>query len=92
MKASIQFEPQGTATLIEMVGDNATLQSDFSAPPGATLRGSSANGEQTVLIKVRDCRRCPTAPNQFVLRGRWVNLSRDAREALAGSLTDSQAK
>ena len=90
MKASIQFDQKGTATLIDMVGDNATLQSEFSAPPGATLQGTISSCEQHVHIKVRDCRRCPDAPLQFVLRGRFVNLSRSARDVLVGSLADAR--
>ena len=91
MKGSIQFEQHGTATLCDMLGDNATLQSDFSAPPGATLRGSVEGAHHVVCIKVRDCRRCQTSLDQFVLRGRWVNLSRSARDALASSLPNGQA-
>ena len=90
MKASIRFDQKGTATLIDMLGDNLTLQSDFSAPPGATLQGTITNCGQQVHIKVRDCRRCPNAPNQFVLRGRSVNLSRSARGAFVGSLADGR--
>jgi hypothetical protein len=90
MKASIQFDQKGSATITDVIGDNTTLQSDFSAPPGATLQGTISSCNQPVHIKVRDCRRCLDAPNQFVLRGRFVNLSRLARDVLVGSLADGR--
>jgi hypothetical protein len=88
MSASIRFEQRGMATLIEMVDDSATLRCDFSAPPGAPITGLLLSSNQMIQLKVRDCRRAPQHPDQFVLRGRWVNLSRAARESLLGSLAD----
>jgi len=90
MKALIQFEHRGSATLLELVEESATLRCDFSAPPGAPIYGRLVSCNQEVQLKVRDCRRSRENPNEFVLRGRWVNLSRPAREALAGSLADGQ--
>ena len=90
MRALIQFEHRGSATLLEMVDESATLRCDFSAPPGAPICGLLVNCNQEVQLKVRDCKRSRENPNEFVLRGRWVNLSRPAREALAGSLADGQ--
>ncbi len=88
MSASIRFEQRGLATLIEMVDDNATLRCDFSAPPGAPITGVLLSSNQRVQLKVRDCRRAPQHPDQFLLRGRWVNLSRSTKEALLGSVAD----
>ena len=90
MSALIQFEHRGSATLLEMVDDNATLRCDFSAPPGAPINGVLVDCNQAVELKVRDCRRMRENPNEYVLRGRWMNLSRTARAALAGSLADEQ--
>jgi hypothetical protein len=88
MSSSIRFEQRGMATLIEMLGDNATLRCDFSAPPGAPITGLLMSCNQMIQLKVRDCTRVPNQPDQFMLRGRWMNLSRGARDALLGSLTE----
>ena len=90
MSALIQFEHRGAATLIAMVDESATLRCNFSAPPGAPISGVVVGCNQAVQLKVRDCRRTAENPNEFVLRGRWVNLSRPAKEALAGSLVGKQ--
>jgi|GEM_PF-2543385 len=91
MNASIRFEHRGMATLVEMLDDNATLCSDFSAPPGAPITGVLMSCGLAIQLKVRDCRRTPENPNRYVLRGRWVNLSRDARFALTGQPVNKQA-
>ena len=90
MSASIRFEQRGMATLIEMIDDNATLRCDFSAPPGAPISGLLLSSNLRVQLKVRDCRRAPQHPDRFLVRGRWVNLSRGAKEALLGSVADEK--
>ncbi len=88
MTLSIQFDHQGPATLIDTDGQQATLQSEFSAPPGSPLVGFIVGSRQRVQLKVRDCRRNSGDAVQYQLRGRWVSLSRTAREELLGSLAD----
>jgi hypothetical protein len=90
MSASIHFEQRGTATLVEMDADNATLRCNFSAPPGAPISGLIVGCNHVVQLKVRDCRRLDEAADQFVMRGRWVNLSKAARVRLTDSLAGGQ--
>jgi hypothetical protein len=78
-------------------GHFVTLVSTQPFPPGATLRGE-LEGEAPYLVKVRGSRRVAapepsaepsagpgaetTAPAEFIVEGRWVNLSRRQREKL----------
>jgi len=85
MNLSIDFERKGHATLIETDGERATLECDFSSPPGAPLTGQLIESRQRVELKVHGCRRVSPDAQRFVIRGRWVNLSRLAKAALLGS-------
>jgi hypothetical protein len=85
MKMEIRFENKGLARLIDTDGDYATLECDFSSPPGSPLSGVILETNRQVRIKVRDCRRSVEDTSRYQLRGRWVNLSRATRDALLGS-------
>ncbi len=89
MSLFIRFENKGLARLIDTDGQQATLACDFSSPPGSPMSGIIVGSDQHIRIKVRDCRRSLTAPAQYQLRGRWVNLSRAAKAELIGSLADN---
>ena len=88
MSLSIRFDEKGVAMLLDTDGEQATLQCDFSSPPGAPLSGNIEGSNQRVRLKVRDCRRVTADASTYQLRGRWVNLSRVARDELLGSLAD----
>ena len=74
-------------------GRFVTLVSTQPFPPGATLR-AELPGEAPYLVKVRGSRRVtPAEPSaasgadtsgsvEFVVEGRWVNLSRRQRDRL----------
>jgi hypothetical protein len=67
--------------LVAFAGENATLESDVAAPPGAPLElvvlGAPAR------LKVRRCQRVVEAEKvRFRIEGRWMNLSRVQRESL----------
>jgi hypothetical protein len=80
----------GGALRIEQIADDrVVVESARAFPPGSTLEfrvaGASGNGEaaaQAVVfkIKVRGCRR--TDGDAFRIEGRFVSLSRAARELL----------
>ncbi len=86
MSLSIRFENKGLALLLDTDGQQATLQCDFSSPPGSPLSGAIEGSNQRVHLKVRECRRTSGNINQYQLRGRWVSLSRAARDEVLGSL------
>ena len=92
MSLSIRFDNKGLATLVHTDGQSATLECDFSAPPGSPLSGIIVSSNQRVHLKVRDCRRNSADGNQYQLRGRWVSLSRIARDELLGSLADDTGR
>jgi hypothetical protein len=85
MSVSITFENKGRAKLIETDAQLATLECDFSSPPGSPLTGHIVGSNQRVQLKVHHCRRVSVDVQQFLIRGRWVNLSRLARDELLGS-------
>jgi len=90
MSVSIVFVNKGQATLIETDGERATLECDFSSPPGSPLTGHVVVSNQRVQLKVHECRRVSPAPAQFIIRGRWVNLSRAARDEFFGQPVGSR--
>ncbi len=90
MTLLIRFENKGLAQLVDTDGDQATLACDFSSPPGSPLSGVILDSENHVQLKVRACRRSPSEPSRFELRGRWVSLSRATRDKLIGSMADNR--
>jgi hypothetical protein len=85
MSLRITFENKGNATLVDTDGERATLECDFSSPPGSPLMGHIVQSGQRVELKVHGCSRVSVEARQFVIRGRWVNLSRVAKAELLGS-------
>jgi hypothetical protein len=68
--------------LVSMAGENATIESEVAAPPGAPLE-LVVLGEPARL-KVRRCQRVAEASGvRFRIEGRWMNLSRVQRESLS---------
>lgn len=90
MSLVIRFENKGLAQLVETDGDQATLECDFSSPPGSPLSGVILDSDNRVQMKVRACRRNPSEPSRYELRGRWVSLSRAIRDELLGSRADNR--
>jgi hypothetical protein len=89
MSISLSFDGKGNATLVDTDGERATLECDFSSPPGSPLSGRIVVSHQRVQFKVHECRRVSSEAQHFVIRGRWVNLSRVARAELLGSPAES---
>jgi hypothetical protein len=90
MSLLIRFENKGLAQLVETDGDQATLECDFSSPPGCPLSGVIVESKNRVQMKVRACRRSRIEPTRYELRGRWVSLSRATRDELLCSRADKR--
>ncbi len=70
-----------TAWLAESDGERVVLWADGPAPPGMTLRGTFRDQAFECTIKVLRCRReNGSARPPFRVEGRFVNLSRGARQ------------
>lgn len=71
----------GTARLVAVDLERATVDVPNAAPPGSTLELVVA--EAPLAIKVKSCRKLEEG-DAFAYRveGRWVNLPRAQREAL----------
>ncbi|HEY8943828.1 MAG TPA: hypothetical protein VIM73_06195 [Polyangiaceae bacterium] len=71
----------GTATLLRYSEQDVVLETGFASPPGSSLDVLISGSR--VSVKVRACRRSNTVdPPRFSVEGRFVNLSREQREAL----------
>lgn len=76
----IPFEEGGEAELVESTGEQAALATEVPAPPGSSLRAECIENGRTYTLKVRSCRRA--GERRFLVRGRWVSLTRADREFL----------
>jgi len=84
--------PKGVAEVILTNGQNVTLHAPFPSPPGSPLEGVLQGTQFTLRIKVHGCRRialcvqsdATAPPDCFEITGRWVSLSREARQAVMG--------
>jgi hypothetical protein len=89
MTAAFELLLGGAVRIEELEGDRVAVESARAFPPGSTLefRIAVAAGEAAALdatvfrIKVRACRRAATG-DAFRVEGRFVSLSRVARELL----------
>lgn len=89
MTAAFELLLGGPVRIEELTGDRVAVESARAFPPGSTLefRIASAADEAAALdatvfrIKVRACRRA-AAGDAFRVEGRFVSLSRAARDLL----------
>ncbi len=74
---------RGAALLAESDGDRVVLWADGPAPPGATLHAALREPSLECTIKVLRCQRVGDSSHlAFRMEGRFVNLSRRARQQL----------
>jgi hypothetical protein len=75
--------PKGErAAIVSTDGDQVTLSSSVSSPPGSSLNATLE--AHSLLVKVRGCRRDPKNPEglPFTIDGRFVSLTKTQREAV----------
>jgi hypothetical protein len=83
VSATLELVSGGSAVLVAREGEHATLETGFASPPGSTVEVLVLGAP--VRLKVRRCQRREHAEGaRFWLEGRWLNLSKDQREHLAG--------
>ena len=83
LNVALALADGGAAAIVETQGDHVTLRSSVASPPGSTL--SLDHRGLTVLVKVRGCKRLDDGALPFRIEGRFVSLTRAAREQLFGS-------
>jgi hypothetical protein len=84
LTAYVKWALGGSAEIVSIVGDKITLRSTRPSPPGSRIEGVVAGPTGTKLrVKVHACRR--QAEGDFVLEGRPLDLTREARDRLAGA-------
>ncbi len=72
----------GHAAIVENDGDHVTLRSSVPSPPGSTL--ALLHESLAIQVKVRGCKRLAEEALPFRIEGRFVSLTRVAREKLFG--------
>jgi hypothetical protein len=72
----------GDAAIVENDGDQVTLRSSVPSPPGSTL--ALLHESLAIQVKVRGCKRLTEESLPFRIEGRFVSLTRVAREKLFG--------
>lgn len=80
---------KGEATVTVTDGQTVTLHAPFPSPPGSPLMGTLKGTSHDVKVKVHGCRALdPKASiRTYEIQGRWVSLTRQARDALLESRT-----
>lgn len=79
MSLDIHLTRGGTAHLLEIEGDRATLSSPIASPPGSTLTGTVPGVATELQLKVKSCKR---DGNRFRIEGRLRNATRELRDRL----------
>jgi hypothetical protein len=76
--------PKGEAHIVTTDGQTVTLQAPFPSPPGSPLQGTLKDSAHRLQVKVHGCRALdPSAAVKcFEITGRWVSLTKEAREQL----------
>jgi len=81
MTLLLQWANGGNATVVETDGTRVVVRSTRASAPGTPLVANVTLRSCTqVRIKVQDCRREPDG--EFLIRGRWLDLSRAMREEI----------
>jgi len=77
----LKWRGGGEGTIVDSDGLYATLQSTRQAAPGTPLWADvSMKSGKVVRFKVKGCKRLDEG--MFVLKGRWVDLSKTMREEI----------
>ena len=94
MKVDFELLKGGSLRIVESAGERVIVVSAAPFPPGSTLEFrpsaratqhlSEALSSYVLRIKVRSCQK-ERDENGYRIEGRFVNLSRSAREALLPS-------
>lgn len=86
MKLTLLLASEDQAEVRSLDGDRVQLQSTRPFPPGSLLVGSSTDGSGTYRVKVKGSRRIAARPgdgfHEFLVEGRFVNLTRPQRARL----------
>jgi hypothetical protein len=72
----------GTALLVETDGASVALQASRSSPPGSLLTFALAGVAATYRVKVRGCRKIAEDAHPFRIEGRFVDSTKEQREAI----------
>jgi len=84
--AGVNLVSLGHAQIVEIDEMHVVLHADRAFPPGSTLRGALLPDGEGVQVKVTSCKR---DGEPFILRGRFVTLSRALRDKLLATLVQT---
>jgi hypothetical protein len=84
MKPAFELVGGGSLRIAEFAGERVVVEATRAFPPGSTLEFATSVPAFLFKVKVRSCRR--SAENAaFRIEGRFVSLSREAREFLSAT-------
>jgi len=84
MSLQLVWDGGGEATVVRTDGNLVELSSSRSSPPGSPLVASvQLQSASKVRVKVHGCTK--QLDGRYLIRGRWVDLTRPMREELVVS-------
>ncbi len=83
MTPHLTWQKGGHAEVVSLEGEQIVLRSTTSAPPGARLDATLADGE---ALKIKSHGTHKESDGSFTLRGRLLDARRELRERIAGLL------
>jgi hypothetical protein len=84
MRPVLTLENGGRAEVVETDGTHVVLRSSHPAPPGSILAAVLPGTARPYRVKVRGSRRVGDGdPLEFRVEGRFVDVTREQRDALA---------
>jgi hypothetical protein len=83
MNVALELAGGKPVVLVARQGESATIETPIASPPGSTLELVLLG--EPARLKVRRCSRLAEGDGaRFRIEGRWLDLSRAQRAALAG--------
>jgi hypothetical protein len=84
MSAIISISGHGAGRILSTDGARVVIEAETAAPPGASLSCSTEGATLLFKMKVSSCKRAQAgATARYVIEGRFVDVTREQREALA---------
>lgn len=85
MSLQLLWDGGGEAVVVSTDGNVVELSSTRSSPPGSPLIGSvQLQSVSKLRVKVHGCSKQPDG--RFLIRGRWIDLTRPIREEVVSSV------
>jgi hypothetical protein len=92
VSARVDWAKGGEARIVSIAANVIVLRSTVPAPPGSRIEGTVAGAGLVLRVKVHASRREGHEKEEFMLQGRPLDLTREARERLAAMVREGEAR